>query len=255
MSAIDTIIGDLVRAGVDPDLIGMVAVSLAEARVQGATEAMQSNGGNTTARQARNRRYYEASKTKTIKTLSDDNKTVKTVKTEVKTTSDAQLPLLPSPNDITLTPSLPPKSSLRSESFEKQFSEFYSIYPRRVRKAAAQKAYLRMVRKDPGAVDRIAVSVKKFEIQCRGQDKQFIPHPATWLSAEGFDDEDLLAEKPKQGDLVGGRIYIRKDTAEGAALMDYRLKTTGKAGPWDANQGWWCDPSILKLIEKIEDAA
>jgi len=66
------------------------------------------------------------------------------------------------------------------------FDEFWEIYPRKVGKLDAEKAYTKALTK--ATVDRIRIGVEKFAANC-GSDPKFVPHPATWLNAGRWDDE------------------------------------------------------------------
>lgn len=68
------------------------------------------------------------------------------------------------------------------------FDLFWEAYPRKVGKGAAAKAWRVATRK--ASADEIVSSVKRFSWP---DDKQFIPHPSTWLNAERWTDE---ASKP-----------------------------------------------------------
>lgn len=67
------------------------------------------------------------------------------------------------------------------------FTEFWSVYPRRIGKGAAKTAWPTALKKaEP--VD-IILGAKSFAVCCQGQDQNFIPYPATWLNAERWADE------------------------------------------------------------------
>lgn len=73
------------------------------------------------------------------------------------------------------------------------FAEFYLIYPRKAGKEAARRAWEKAVRgTEPEA---IIEGVKRFASDPNMPDKQFIPHPATWLNAGRWDDEPLPARQ------------------------------------------------------------
>lgn len=76
----------------------------------------------------------------------------------------------------------------RSPSFA-EFERFWSAYPRKVGKGAAQKAWRVAMRKT--TPDAVIAAVQRFAWP---DDQQFIPHPATWLNAERWADELPLAK-------------------------------------------------------------
>ena len=67
------------------------------------------------------------------------------------------------------------------------FDAFWSAYPRKVAKGHARKAFDKACKiADPIA---ILTAVKKFADATQGTDKQFIPHPTTWLNGERWEDD------------------------------------------------------------------
>lgn len=74
-----------------------------------------------------------------------------------------------------------------------RFEEFWAVYPRRVAKANAEKAWMKAVRTaDPPTIIEAASA---FAAIRAGEDKQFIPYPATWLNQKRWQD-DLSQEQP-----------------------------------------------------------
>jgi hypothetical protein len=66
-----------------------------------------------------------------------------------------------------------------------EFDDFWTYYPRRVGKLAAERAY-RTARKRASAQEILdGLTVAHF-----ARDPQFIPHPATWLNQGRWMDED-----------------------------------------------------------------
>ena len=78
------------------------------------------------------------------------------------------------------------------------FEIFWQAYPRRVAKASARKAWLQTAKIRPP----IEELLKAIQVQCQSEqwqkdDGQFIPHPATWLRGERWEDE-MAIDVPKQ---------------------------------------------------------
>ena len=87
------------------------------------------------------------------------------------------------------------------------FDEFYRVYPRRVNKARARKAWAAAIKKVPG--EYIYDKARAFaDDPNREQDEQYIPHPSRWLNDEGWENPPC---PPKQS----GR---RRSAAEAEAL-------------------------------------
>jgi hypothetical protein len=81
------------------------------------------------------------------------------------------------------------KHSLSSGS-NHSFETFWSVYPRKVGKDAARKAF---AKRKPDAV-LLEKMLATLQWQCRSRDwlrddGQFIPHPASWLNAARWEDE------------------------------------------------------------------
>lgn len=70
---------------------------------------------------------------------------------------------------------------------DQQFELFWLEYPRRKGKGAARKAFSNALNKQD--LRYILEAAHNFAIETRDTDPQFIPHPATWLNQERFDDE------------------------------------------------------------------
>ncbi|PRB01783.1 helix-turn-helix domain-containing protein [Microbacterium sp. MYb64] len=69
------------------------------------------------------------------------------------------------------------------------FAEFYLIYPRKVGREAARKAFEKAVKQ--ATPEAVIEGARRFASDPNLPDKQFIPHPATWLNAGRWDDEPL----------------------------------------------------------------
>ena len=72
------------------------------------------------------------------------------------------------------------------------FESFYRQYPRKVGRVAAHRVWVRVTRATP-AVAIIAGLERQLEA-LRRRERQFIPHPATWLNQGRWQDEDLPDE-------------------------------------------------------------
>ena len=70
------------------------------------------------------------------------------------------------------------------------FSRFWDAYPRKTAKPAAARAFAK-VNPDDALLGRIlaAVSRQAASDQWRKDGGQFIPHPATWLNGQRWDDD------------------------------------------------------------------
>lgn len=72
------------------------------------------------------------------------------------------------------------------------FSAWYEIYPRHVAKAAALKAWLTAVKKVTPVDLNVATRAFAAKVRREQTDPKFVPHPASWLNAERWLDEDRI---------------------------------------------------------------
>jgi len=86
-------------------------------------------------------------------------------------------------------------SSLKSSSDSEAFTAFWQLYPHKVGKGAAVKAW--RVKKCDHISDTIKAAVEKQKqwAQWQKDSGQFIPNPATWLNQERWLDEDVNVGK------------------------------------------------------------
>lgn len=68
------------------------------------------------------------------------------------------------------------------------FEEFYSHYPRKVGKKAAQKSWDKLAAMGTN-VHEIIEGAKRYRGAVAGKDLQYVAHPATWLNAARWQDE------------------------------------------------------------------
>lgn len=90
--------------------------------------------------------------------------------------------------DIIIPPN-PPRGT-QSDIQEKRFNEFWSEYPKKIGKKAAQNAWKKL-KPDATLFDRImqAVRTAKKSEQWKRENGRFIPNPSTWLNQGRWDDE------------------------------------------------------------------
>jgi len=74
------------------------------------------------------------------------------------------------------------------------FDAFWEVYPRRVAKGTAEKAWLK-IKPDSELQQKILAAIKaqKRSDQWQREEGRFIPHPATWLKGAQWDDEPAEA--------------------------------------------------------------
>ena len=94
------------------------------------------------------------------------------------------------------------RKSTLSEKQKELFDKFYSAYPKKRSVGEAEKAW-KQITPDPddAFVDRLIRSVRSKQESGEWSDFQYIPFPASWLRARGWEDDITLpvsGEKPKK---------------------------------------------------------
>ncbi|TQF00199.1 MAG: helix-turn-helix domain-containing protein [Spiribacter salinus] len=101
-----------------------------------------------------------------------------------------------------------------SQEQQARFTRFWSVYPRRVAKREAEKAW-RALDPDDRLTDRICAAVERARQseQWRRDGGRYIPHPATWLRRGSWEDEDEIRIEPlvderrgRDGERVDGTV-------------------------------------------------
>ncbi len=98
-------------------------------------------------------------------------------------------------NGQSLTPSSASSSKRGSAEGETEFDRFWSAYPRKKSKGQAEKAW-----KQPHPDIEIilaAIAKAKQSEQWLRDGGQFVPYPATWLNAKGWEDEPTVKREIK----------------------------------------------------------
>ena len=102
-------------------------------------------------------------------------------------------PIAPEPKEEPKENLKPLAQRVERMSFEDDFRNFWAVYPRRVGKHAALKAYLKAVKSSD--VQTILDGARRYA-QDPNRADAFTAHAATWLNAGRWDD-DALPERPK----------------------------------------------------------
>lgn len=82
------------------------------------------------------------------------------------------------------------------------FDEFYDAYPRKIGKRKAHAAYRSAIKRT--TADTIISAACQLRDDPNLPDKQFIPHPATWLNRDGWNDEP---PPPKETKASGALMF------------------------------------------------
>ena len=83
------------------------------------------------------------------------------------------------------------------------FTEFWSVYPRKIAKGHARKAWRAAVRGRKVDPKTIIVTAEQFRdaVRAAGTEAKYIPHPATWLNGERYGDDEAASGR-QQGRIV-----------------------------------------------------
>lgn len=90
--------------------------------------------------------------------------------------------LQPTPEPENTLPTAPRRARVDGD-----FEAFWEIYPRKVGKDAARRAWVKVVKTTSST--QIIQGAKTFAVQREGEDPQYTAYPATWLNAGRWDDE------------------------------------------------------------------
>lgn len=116
---------------------------------------------------------------------------------------------LVSPDRISQQSSLVVRRS--NEPLPSGFAEFWALYPRRVSKIDAIKAWKRQ-RPNPEEVRTALIwQIEAWDAESPPRPREKLPHPATWLNGRRWEDEKPVALVRSGGQAVSG--YGKQDTA------------------------------------------
>lgn len=73
------------------------------------------------------------------------------------------------------------------------FEDFWSAYPRKIGKGSARKAFAAAMKK--ASIEEISTSLNKQLASLSSKEQKYIPHAATWLNGERWNDEPDHNEK------------------------------------------------------------
>jgi len=103
----------------------------------------------------------------------------------------------------------PEKRQIRDKEEEKQkaewFDSFWSAYPNKVAKPAAQKAFNKLD-VDQSLLDTMLTAIEAQKGKWAKDDNKFVPHPATWLNNSRWLDEFESTTAYKPSSIFAGAI-------------------------------------------------
>ncbi|UOE45494.1 hypothetical protein [Agromyces larvae] len=114
------------------------------------------------------------------------------------------------------------------------FDAFYAEYPRHVGKQAAAKKFAALTRGHPELVGAILDGVHRYATDPNLPDKNYIPHPATWLNQGRWDDEPLpprvvpMRDRESSLDALMAKYDEEEPDAEEAHRDDARARRAAR---------------------------
>ena len=76
----------------------------------------------------------------------------------------------------------------KKEAGGEAFERFWAVYPKRVAKEAARKAFAKAAENGTD-VEALIAGAQRYAVERQGQDPKYTKHPATWLNAGCWEDE------------------------------------------------------------------
>ncbi len=110
------------------------------------------------------------------------------------------------------TPYNPPiQDEVDDNDYLKKFELFWSLYPKKQKKEVVKK-WFKKNNPDDELMQVILDSLEKFKqtTQWTKNDKQFIPHPSTWLNQKRWEDEIILENVNKEEKDVNSGYEVLK---------------------------------------------
>lgn len=112
------------------------------------------------------------------------------------------------------------------------FDDWYSVYPRKKEPQAAKKAFAKAINSSlialPALMEKTAAFAASWAARPK-EDRQFIPYPASWLNAGGYDDEPEGGGEPAP--------VVRDPRSFGDADWQKRLKYFQDSETWIPSWG------------------
>lgn len=179
------------RSGAPPEMSGREAIlfpvfkAVVDRDAQ-KSDAMARNGATGGRASKANASKFKQTETNTSKAKPTNNIRHKTEDKEHKTEDN-----------------IPPKSPSAGDAFER----FWSVYPRKIGKQSAKRAFERV--KVPLETLVTAVERQKCSDQWTRDNGQYIPHPTTWLNQGRWDDELPKNEYGRRGQFANGDVFAQ----------------------------------------------
>ena len=176
----------------------MLYTGLSNTAVANALKGLEAAGLITAFRQMGKRTNYS---------LHLDHKAVNEVHQLTRLTSERGSPqAVNEAHDTSERGSRKPSVTINEPSIYDQFDEFWSAYPRKVGKRKATAEWTRAVKRSPPG--EIIAGCHRHAIAWASTDPQFIPHPTTWLTRDGWNDEPPTPQNKGHGSAVEAGLRL-----------------------------------------------
>lgn len=113
------------------------------------------------------------------------------------------------------------KKNKEKEVIDDFFNQFWEAYPRKVGKAAAKKAFEKLVDAQALAV----AGARRLAHDPNLPPEQFIPHPTTWLNREGWLDDPLPERQPTEDEARDAALKLSAARRESEAARSREFIT------------------------------
>jgi hypothetical protein len=110
----------------------------------------------------------------------------------------SQNPTLDNPtldNQTALENNLTKKTTKQEKPTDNGFDKFWELYPKRINKAAALKAWKQAIKRKP--VDDLLALTKAYS-ESKLPEMTYIPYPASWLNKELYESVEIADTQPKE---------------------------------------------------------
>lgn len=229
-----TLIADLIRAGVAPDLVARVSTIIAS------TVDYSVDKKAVDKRRAYQREWIrkKRAKTKTSESIpADDLSTQMSMSTE-QSTVDTQVSLSFLPSLESLPVKKESKRDPRARASE--FDQFWELYPNKVGKQAARVAFEAVMRRAAVAFDQLMTGLGTYV--AKTDDRPWC-NPATWLNQHRWEDKPARPHNGKSVLAAADRAIERFGGMEAA-----RAYVPGSEGPRPLSLDFGPSPARAKRI-------
>jgi len=192
---------------------------------------------------------------------SDDGRFSETVWTTSEPVADSPLPENPVTDNKatknTITKEEQIKEVIPHPAGEDEFESFWEIYPKKVDKFNAKKAFVKAV-KDNGLED-ILNGARRLANDPNLPPRQFIPYPASWLRAGGWSNEPYAPRERSKEELADlemekARVARERELQRSRELAEeMRLARENATSAPECEHGlslWRCIPCSKRLAEE-----